>query len=473
MSGTEFSEGDGLPEGWASVRLADVISEPLVNGRSVRDHEGGFPVLRLTAIKDGWIDLSRSKQGAWTADDAAPFCVVEGDFLLSRGNGSLSLVGRGGVVGTVPAPVAFPDTMIRVRPDKRVLDSAFLRLIWQSPVVRSQIESRVRTTAGIYKLNQKILEDIHLSLPPLGEQQRIVEALDSLLSRLDASASSLTSIQQRFPKLAGALRNASLGATGDPVYPLVPLSDVLEKVEAGKSFRCEARPAGAHEWGVIKVSAMTYGEFRSEEQKAVPTGHPIDERFEIKTGDILVSRANTREYVGAPVLVGDVRARLLLSDKSLRLVPLATTDKDWLISILSSPYVRRQISALASGTKDSMRNISQAALASVQVPVPPADMQAKVASELRSQLSEVHRVSQSVEKSARMARALRKALLRKAFSGCLVPQNADDEPATAALDRIRAERDARPNPKRTRARKTPVPGPTETPRTSTQQEPSL
>src|SRR5262249_367174 len=139
------------------------------------------------------------------------------------------------------------------------------------------------------------------------------------------------------------------------------LGDLVSRIEAGRSFGGPGRRADAEEWGVIKVSAMTWGEFRADENKAV-SADAVDPRWEIKPGDLLVSRANTTEYVGAPVLVRETRWRLLLSDKSLRLVLDGDVNKEWLLYALSAPQTRRQISAAATGTSDSMRNISQAKL---------------------------------------------------------------------------------------------------------------
>jgi type I restriction enzyme S subunit len=52
---------------WVDLELKKILSEPLSNGRSVRDAEHqGFPVLRLTCLKNGSIDLSERKSGAWT-----------------------------------------------------------------------------------------------------------------------------------------------------------------------------------------------------------------------------------------------------------------------------------------------------------------------------------------------------------------------------------------------------------------------
>ena len=87
-----------LPHGWCWVTVAQVLSKPLANGCSVKSANRGFPVLRLTAVRNGIIDLTERKTGAWTAQEAASFLVRAGDFLVSRGNGSLRLVGIGGLV---------------------------------------------------------------------------------------------------------------------------------------------------------------------------------------------------------------------------------------------------------------------------------------------------------------------------------------------------------------------------------------
>jgi type I restriction enzyme S subunit len=155
------------------VQLREVLASGLVNGRSVPTRAGGFPVLRLTALSGAYVDLAQCKEGDWEEGEAAPFLVQRGDFLIARGSGSLSLVGRGALVADAPPPVAYPDTVIRVRPDINKILPDYLRTIWSSLAVRRQIESRARTTAGIYKVNQKILESIEFPLPDLPTQRAL------------------------------------------------------------------------------------------------------------------------------------------------------------------------------------------------------------------------------------------------------------------------------------------------------------
>ena len=145
-------------------KLADLVKEPMRNGKSVRDGDG-LRVLRLSALKGGKIDWAETKRGAWGAIDGSRFLIKEGDFLVARGNGSRDLVGRGALVVGPPPAVAFPDTMIRVRPSNALIFPSFLRIIWDTRQVRDQIEFAARTTAGIWKIAQTDLEDVELPVP--------------------------------------------------------------------------------------------------------------------------------------------------------------------------------------------------------------------------------------------------------------------------------------------------------------------
>ena len=103
------------------------------------------------------------------------------------------------------------------------------------------------------------------------------------------------------------------------------MDDLLIGIDAGHSFAAQAQPAGNGEFGVLKVSAVTWGKFNPEENKALFPGTEINEVFTVKADDILITRANTAELVGAVVLVERDHPNLLLSDKTLRLVFIQNT----------------------------------------------------------------------------------------------------------------------------------------------------
>lgn len=120
---------------------------------------------------------------------------------MSRGNGSLHLVGRGTSAQKPPHPTIFPDTMIRLRLADAVRTSGWVRTLWPSRIIRSQIESKVKTTAGIYKIAQPQVEGMTIPLPPLAEQIRIVAEVERRLSVVEDLESVVAANLQRATRL--------------------------------------------------------------------------------------------------------------------------------------------------------------------------------------------------------------------------------------------------------------------------------
>ncbi|MCO6457478.1 MAG: restriction endonuclease subunit S [Pirellulaceae bacterium] len=232
--------------------------------------------------------------------------------------------------------------------------------------------------------------------------------------------------------------------TGLPELPegwcWASLGQLLHGIEAGKSFECLTRPAELDEWGVVKVSAMTWGTFLEEEQKAIPPKAAFDPSDEIKPNDMLLSRSNTTQLVGATVLVGNCRPRLLLSDKSLRLRASKIVNLLWLHTAMSSSLARSQLSAMATGTSDSMRNVSQDKIKSVILPLPPIAEHQCIVDETSERLSQIDASDAAINHGLRRAARLRQSILKQAFKGKLVPQDPTDEPASVLLERLRARR---------------------------------
>jgi len=216
-------------------RLGDLLAPGgLTNGRSVKDQHGGFPVLRLTCLKGGTIDYSERKDGAWSQQEAARFLVRAGDYFVARGNGSLSLVGRGGLARTEPpTPLAYPDTLIRVRPNPELLLPTFLAAVWNTTGVREQLERVAHTTAGIYKVNQGQLCEVELPVPSVTEQLAAVGELDRRISLLEASGGSVARAQVRADQLRRSVLHAAFTGRLVPQDPSdEPAHVLLERIRA-------------------------------------------------------------------------------------------------------------------------------------------------------------------------------------------------------------------------------------------------
>lgn len=234
-AGTDFL-GNAPEAPLRVVQLHTVLAEPLRNGKSVRDG-AGLSVLRLTSLKPSGLDLNESKAGDWSAvPDVSRFLIQNGDYLVSRGNGSKDRVGLGGLVHGCKEDLAFPDTMIRLRPDQDKLLPEYLNYVWSSQLVRQQIEHVAKTTAGIWKVSQPDLERISFPLPDLDEQLEIVSRVDGLLklaNRIEARYAAMRAHAQRLPPqvLAKAFRGELVEQ--DPQDE--PASQLLGRLRAARA----------------------------------------------------------------------------------------------------------------------------------------------------------------------------------------------------------------------------------------------
>jgi type I restriction enzyme, S subunit len=211
------------------MSVGSLLKEPLANGRSVPTRAEGFPVLRLTALRDGYVDLRQRKGGAWTRADADQYLVQAGDFLVSRGNGSLDLLGRGGLVSDKPDLVAYPDTLIRVRLDHARVHAPFFRVVWHSRSIRRQIEQMARTTAGIYKINQVMLAGIRLPLPSMEDQATIAHAIQRTIAQVDRADAEIRGAERRTQALRRSLLSAAFKGQLVPQDPNDEPAELLLK----------------------------------------------------------------------------------------------------------------------------------------------------------------------------------------------------------------------------------------------------
>lgn len=405
-----------LPAGWTFARLNDVAdwgSGGTPQAGNPRFYGGTFPWAVIGDLTDGPVSVTARSITVEGLSASSAKLVPAGSILIAM-YGSIGKLGINAIEMATNQAIAF------ALPHAGKLHPRFLFYY-----LMSQRRALVSGGKGATQQNisQTMLKAWPIAYPELLEQGRIVEILEDHLSRLDAADRQLAMAADRTSRLRGARLNQLIGAQAQH---LTPLGGLLSAIEAGRSRGGSAPPAGPDNWGVIKVSAMTWGRFREDENKIVPAAE-ADPRHEIRTGDLLLSRANTSAYVGASVLVGDTRPKLLLSDKSLRLVPRSDIDPRWLAAVLAAPRTRRQLSALATGTKDSMRNISQPSLRSVLLSEVTAAEQSHLIAEDSAMTESANRFHASLRRGQARSRALRRTLLEAAFSGRLTGSAHDED----------------------------------------------
>ncbi len=157
------------------------------------------------------------------------------------------------------------------------------------------------------------------------------------------------------------------------------LDDLSLKSEAGWSPKCKSLPRAGNDWGVLKVSAVSWGRFKPDENKSLPSHLKPKSEYEVMPGDFLISRANTSELVARAVVVPKrVPKRLLLSDKTIRFAFSSVINTEFICIANSSQYSREYYSRIAGGTSSSMKNVSREQIRSLVVGLPPIIEQHKI-----------------------------------------------------------------------------------------------
>jgi len=226
-----------LPNGWCWTSVHQLLTEPTCNGISIKgtDSPPGVPALRLNAMTSSGFDYEQRRYIPISNELATDLAIRAGDLFVSRGNGSLHLVGRGVLAQEPQELVVFPDTMIRVTLFDSVELRRFVNHVWSSRLIRRQIETKARTTAGIYKISQRDVEGFVLPIPPAEEQKRLVDEIEEKLTLVSTAEKLIDANLLRAARLRQSiLKQAFAGKLVPQDLRDEPASVLLERLRANR-----------------------------------------------------------------------------------------------------------------------------------------------------------------------------------------------------------------------------------------------
>ena len=187
-----------LPLGWIWTRLGTLLQEPLRNGHSAKatSDPGGIRTLTLTAVTKGDFSEENTKLTVAQPEAVADLWLRSGDLLIERSN-TPELVGTARLFRGPDGFAIFPDLLIRARLLPLVSDQ-YIEAVLQSEASRRYLRARARGIAGsMPKIDQATIECLPVPLPPLAEQRRIVAAIQTQFTRLDAATVGLGQLRAK------------------------------------------------------------------------------------------------------------------------------------------------------------------------------------------------------------------------------------------------------------------------------------
>ena len=269
-------------------------------------------------------------------------------------------------------------------------------------------------------LNVDRISSIAVPLPTVAEQAAILTFLDRETAKIDALIAKQDALVARLREHRRSAIVHAVEAVLDPSSG-ARFKHFVTVMRQGWSPQCESVPAdGVTEWGVLKTGCVNGGVFRPEENKMLPSD--VEPRVDtvVRRGEIVISRASTRELVGSAAVVKADYPRLMLSDKTYAITVDRRVADPWFVSsFLGTPRIRQAIELEATGASHSMQNVSKEDLLNLPMPLPPVGSQVEVVRALQVDAPKVDAMVGKAQQLSAKLKERRAALITAAVTGKL------------------------------------------------------
>jgi type I restriction enzyme S subunit len=497
------------PLNWSLVNLEDIsadVSPGFASGKHKSDGTG-IPHLRpMNVDRDGQIDLNVVKSVA----ESNGIELQPGDVLFNNTNSAV-LVGKTAVVSTRETGFAFSNHMTRIRPEFGVNPSFAARqlhFLWMVGYMKHRCTNHVNQAS----ISSKTLaKTIPFLLPPAAEQTRIVAKLEELLSDLDAGVAELKAAQKKLAQYRHSLLKAAVEGALTAKWranntPTESGAQLLERILQERRARWEAKqlakfaeqgktppkdwqkkypepvqpdttdlPELPEGWVWATLSQVGWLDRGRSKHRPRNAPHLYGGPYPfVQTGDIrhadtfLTTVEATYSEAGLAQSrlwpVGTMCITIAANIGKTAILSMEACFPDSVVGFLSGSddvsirYVEYFMRSVQQKLEDeapatAQKNINLEILEKVTIPVPPTLEQHQIVKLLEDSMDAARESDQAIELSLKQSSAQRQNILRAAFAGELVQQDPNDEPASALLDRIRAERAERAKQPKTRKTK--------------------
>lgn len=441
-----------LPKGWILTSLGEITDKSQYGWTTRASSNGNLHLLRTTDITSGKIK--------W---DSVPFCEKEPEdiekYLLEDGD---IVISRAGSVGHSyllrnPKRSIFASYLIRF---KTLVNRFYLFYFLRSSYYWEAISEKSIGVA-MANVNASKLKQIEIPLPPLAEQQRIVNKIEELFTNLDKGVESLEEVKSKLKVYRQAilkyamegkltenwrernkdkieqtpnpLKNIKINATGELPYGWI--TTYL------KNIALEIKKINPNE---NPNDSFTYIDIASIDNKKqiikcpkiyLGKNAPSRARQLVKEGDILFSTVRT--YLKNISIVTKEYDNQIASTGFCVLRTLSVNNK-WLFYLVQTNLFLNSLNVIQRGTNyPAVRNSD---ILNQIIIVPPLEEQKEIVDRVEKLFSLADYIEETVNCKLEESNALRQSILKKAFEGKLVPQDPNDESAEILLEKIKMEK---------------------------------
>jgi type I restriction enzyme S subunit len=480
-----------LPPAWEWATLgfiADVRLGKMLSPAAYADGLEQKPYLRNENVRWGRLDISDVKSMGFKPTEIDRYGVEPGDLLICEGGEP----GRCAVYTGPPGLFMYQKALHRVRSRSSEVYAKYLQALLQHYAASGTGFPRASETTIQHLPLEKMLV-LPVPLPPAPEQRRIVAAIEEQFTRLDAAVASLQRARANLKRYRAALlrsavegrliireskkavgrgendnfsklpqeslacpqtsQSAALGPSRSagkravnfaisPDLPQLPATwtwvrlAMIADVRLGKMLSRAAFEPGLRQLAYLRNENVRWGFVDLTDVKLMGFRESEVERYAVQQGDLLVCEGG--EPGRCAIFTGTQRD--LMYQKALhRIRPHREIADAHYLQLCLEHYIRSR-SLFPRASETTIQHLPLERIVALPIPLPPLAEQLEIVAEVERRMSGLEQSAAAVEANLKRTERLRQAILKRAFEGKLVPQNPTDEPATALLERIRAER---------------------------------
>ncbi len=448
MTDAERSE---LPAGWAISRFEDLVSNGGVfsDGDWVeskdQDPNGDVRLVQLADIGEmRFLNKSRRYMTDEKAHELNCTRLRKGDLLISRLGDPL------GKTCIYPANEAKAVTAVDVcilRPSSEGIVPKLFGFFLNGGILRQSINAQASGTTR-KRITGKKLKALPVPVPPTNEQERIVEKIETLFARLDKGEEAVREAQKLLKHYRQSILKSAV--TGELTSDWRAKRSLDGWRETTMGSVCEFLTSGSRGWakyyadeGDVFVRAQNLKHDRLELDDVAFVSLPEKsegKRTQVHKHDLLITI--TGANVTKSALVEEELGTAYVSQHVALFRPNEEINPEFLYwFVVAKPAGRKQLEGFAYGAGKPGLNLQN--IRDVKLVLPPLEEQAEIVDQIRAALSAEEKVEELVAEQLKRSAALRQSILKDAFLGNLVPQDPDDEPASALLERIQQSKKKR------------------------------
>jgi len=424
------STAHALPQGWTTIPLRYVCGLNPSIAFDGFDQDDDLTFLPMDRVKSGYF-IPNTDKFSKLASSYTTF--EDGDIVLAKvtpcfENGNIAiaedLVGGKGFGSS---------ELFVIRPTGA--ERKFLFYYFQSSSFKQDGEASMTGAGGLKRVSPDVLRRHRLPFPSLDIQRLIANYLDRETARIDGLIAEKERMLELQEEKRAAFFSHVVTRSLDPNTPLkssgnewlgdIPvhwglqrIKYVITSIDQGSSPIAANTPAGPDELGVLKLSAVSKGRFKREENKALRGSDEEEQLLSLRKGDVLITRGNTPELVADVACVPYDEPNLLLPDLIYRLrVQEKKILPAYLTSFLTTAAARVQIRRDARGSSGSMVKVSQGHVLDWLTPLPPYHEQVKIVECLERAEERFQSITREVYSSLSLLSERRAALITAAVTG--------------------------------------------------------